>query len=160
MRHIVAACLLLAAALPCHGQGKPNTLSAKEIADGWILLFDGETTFGWKIEGNAKAEAGVLRFMGDKAVSAWTSSYFRGFQIDFEYRQESKEGPAFRVWFRNQGVPEPGLGFFPAEATGWHRCTTTADIDPARDAVTFERKHYSPSGKEIHHSSSALKNFG
>ena len=51
MRRILPAfCLLLAIALPCHAQGdkaKPNTLTPKEIADGWILLFDGETTFGW-----------------------------------------------------------------------------------------------------------------
>jgi hypothetical protein len=26
----------------------PNTLSPKEIQEGWILLFDGETDFGWK----------------------------------------------------------------------------------------------------------------
>ena len=25
-----------------------NTLSAQEIADGWQLLFDGETTDGWR----------------------------------------------------------------------------------------------------------------
>ena len=25
-------------------QVKPNTLTAKEIADGWVLLFDGEST--------------------------------------------------------------------------------------------------------------------
>src|SRR5437870_4004638 len=50
MRHILATCLLLVIALPCQAQGdkpKPNTLTPKEIADGWILLFDGETTFGW-----------------------------------------------------------------------------------------------------------------
>ena len=51
MRRILASCLLLAITLPCHAQGdkaKPNTLTRKEIADGWILLFDGETTFGWR----------------------------------------------------------------------------------------------------------------
>ena len=26
----------------------PNSLSEKEVADGWILLFDGETTNGWR----------------------------------------------------------------------------------------------------------------
>ena len=45
----LAALLLFAAALPAAAQdkAKPNTLTPKEIADGWILLFDGETTYGW-----------------------------------------------------------------------------------------------------------------
>ena len=31
-----------------------NTLTRAEIDDGWILLFDGETTFGWAPRGDAK----------------------------------------------------------------------------------------------------------
>lgn len=37
---------------------KPNALTEKEIADGWILLFDGESTFGWT--GKAEAKDGAL----------------------------------------------------------------------------------------------------
>lgn len=37
---------------------KPAALTEKEIADGWILLFDGESTFGWT--GKAEAKAGML----------------------------------------------------------------------------------------------------
>ena len=51
MSRLLAACAVLAFAFPASAddkQPKPNTLTAKEIADGWILLFDGETTFGWK----------------------------------------------------------------------------------------------------------------
>ncbi|MGQ9697475.1 MAG: 3-keto-disaccharide hydrolase [Armatimonadota bacterium] len=32
-------------------QPAPNVLSPQEISAGWILLFDGETTFGWKVVG-------------------------------------------------------------------------------------------------------------
>lgn len=46
--------------LPRHCDGtRPspaNTLTPKEIADGWILLFDGKTTFGWKIEGMRRSK--------------------------------------------------------------------------------------------------------
>ena len=48
MRRLLSVCLLLAATCPANAQQKPNTLTPKEIADGWILLFDGESTYGWK----------------------------------------------------------------------------------------------------------------
>jgi hypothetical protein len=53
------ACLFSAAALltatPLWAQeARPNTLSQREAADGWILLFDGESTFGWAPRGDAK----------------------------------------------------------------------------------------------------------
>ncbi len=48
----------------------PNTLTSKEIAEGWLLLFDGETTFGWKIDGEAKVENGVLILGGTKETHA------------------------------------------------------------------------------------------
>jgi len=32
-------------------QSKPNTLSPRELSEGWILLFDGETNFGWENHG-------------------------------------------------------------------------------------------------------------
>jgi hypothetical protein len=57
-------------------KAKPNTLVPKEIADGWILLFDGETTFGWKIEGEAKVENEVLVVGGAKATKAETTTAF------------------------------------------------------------------------------------
>jgi hypothetical protein len=56
---------------------KPNTLTPKEIADGWILLFDGETTFGWQIDGDAKVEQGQLIVGGAKAVPRPQQSHRR-----------------------------------------------------------------------------------
>ena len=40
---------------------KPNSLTPKEIEEGWILLFDGETTYGWKTEGDVKVEEGQIK---------------------------------------------------------------------------------------------------
>jgi len=45
---LAAAALLCLVAVPSRAaEAKPNTLTPKEVSDGWILLFDGQTTFGW-----------------------------------------------------------------------------------------------------------------
>ncbi|MDE5648079.1 MAG: DUF1080 domain-containing protein, partial [Muribaculaceae bacterium] len=49
----------LLAATGCSEQ-KPNTLSQAEIADGWELLFDGETLSGWR------------DYNGDSLTQPWT----------------------------------------------------------------------------------------
>src|SRR4051794_18703931 len=38
----------------------PNAPTAPQVRRGEILLFDGESTFGWKVAGEAKVEKGVL----------------------------------------------------------------------------------------------------
>ncbi len=53
---------------------KPNTLTPQEIADGWILLFDGETTFGWKAEGEVKVADGTIRVGGGPKEGSLTST--------------------------------------------------------------------------------------
>jgi hypothetical protein len=97
-RKIFAFCVFLAAALPCPAQGdkpKPNTLTPKEIADGWILLFDGETTFGWRFEdGTTIADGAIVmqgkkgtRFVAAQHLTNWGNSY----EVLFEYRLDSPE---------------------------------------------------------------------
>ena len=87
MRPLFAALLLLVAgAARAADEPKPNTLTPKEAADGWLLLFDGETTFGWKIEGDAKVEDGALILGGEKAATATTTTAFCGCEMKFEHR--------------------------------------------------------------------------
>ena len=38
----------------CISERVVNTLTPKEIADGWVLLWDGETTFGWHNPNDSK----------------------------------------------------------------------------------------------------------
>ena len=63
---------------------KPNTLTPKEIADGWILLFDGETTFGWKVEGDVAVKEGVLVLGGQKASTATITTLFGSYDLRIE----------------------------------------------------------------------------
>ncbi len=60
-------------------------LSPKEIEEGWILLFDGETTFGWKTEGEVKVEDGQLRLGGTKKSAIETTTVFGACNVEFTY---------------------------------------------------------------------------
>lgn len=65
---------------------KPNTLTAKEITDGWIMLFDGETPFGWtfKAAKDPTVAKGAIQLSGDEAL-ATTTSQFGCFDLTFDY---------------------------------------------------------------------------
>ena len=101
MRPILTLLSLLVLTLPCHAQGdkaKPNTLTPKEIADGWLLLFDGETTFGWKIDGEAKVEKGMLILGGSQSVTARTTTPFGMYRLSVEFTAlQGKEPTRIKV---------------------------------------------------------------
>ena len=63
---------------------KPNTLTPREIADGWLLLFDGETTFGWQVEGDATVKDGALVLGGRQATVATLTTKFVAYDLRME----------------------------------------------------------------------------
>src|SRR5205823_5051871 len=75
MRCLCAATvlLLLPLSLCAADAPKPNTLTPKEIEEGWLLLFDGETTFGWNMQGEAKVTDGALH-LGDSGQTIATTT--------------------------------------------------------------------------------------
>lgn len=85
--------LIAALALPLRAADdrKPNALTPKEIAEGWLLLFDGETTFGWDFDGEAAVEKGVLVFGGTKPAKARMSSAWTSYEIDVDFEVAGKE---------------------------------------------------------------------
>jgi hypothetical protein len=92
MFRLLAATLALAVASTSPARAddkekeKPNTLTPKEIAEGWILLFDGESTFGWKINGAAEVKDGVLILGKGKKTIAYPASNFADFSAAVEWR--------------------------------------------------------------------------
>src|SRR5205085_12636212 len=96
MFRLLAACALFLVAGPALAEDKPkaNTLTPKEIADGWILLFDGETTFGWK-SGARKTELavkdGALVITGAKGEVQLTTR-FHACELTGEYRVRGPGG--------------------------------------------------------------------
>src|SRR5947209_12088919 len=70
---------------------KPPMICPEDIAKGWILLFDGETTYGWKTEGSVSVKDGVLKVGGEKAGAVETTTAFNRGLVRCTTRQN---GPA------------------------------------------------------------------
>ena len=62
---------------------RSNKLTAHEAADGWLLLFDGESTFGWSASKNdiLSVKEGVLRIKGAGKLA--TTTAFSQFALEF-----------------------------------------------------------------------------
>ena len=76
MRLTLAAVLLFAAGPALAQDPKPNTLTQKEAADGWLLLFDGETPFGLDTKGDVRVADRKLVIGGEKGGSVTTRAAF------------------------------------------------------------------------------------
>ncbi|HWG47080.1 MAG TPA: DUF1080 domain-containing protein [Gemmataceae bacterium] len=93
MRHLLAALFVLSLAVPVWAEdAKPNTLTPKEIAEGWILLFDGETNFGWRANEKGdyiKAGKGSLllggHLDGHQRIFAFPIVELNNFELRFDY---------------------------------------------------------------------------
>ena len=79
----------------------PNTLSAEELAEGWILLFDGQTLFGWKAasEANWEVADGVISVSGGEPGLLCTTSQFGDYalRVDFRSAAEANSGVFLRT---------------------------------------------------------------
>ena len=66
----------------------PNTLTPDEIADGWILLFDGETKFGWQATSDADwtVSDGVLSVSQGAKGLLCTTSDFADYVLKVDFR--------------------------------------------------------------------------
>jgi hypothetical protein len=92
------ACLIVLtmAVLPATSkvEEKPNTLTKPEIEKGWLLLFDGETTWGWRVpEGPVKWTVvdGVLQAEGDGVSELPNTTVFGDFEMTLEARAGSDQ---------------------------------------------------------------------
>jgi hypothetical protein len=101
MRRLFALALLtLSPLLPAADEtpaAKPNTLTPDEVSRGWLLLFDGETTFGWAVDGEATVEKGALVLGGTKKTVARTTTRFGDRAVSFQAEWSGEETPTFRA---------------------------------------------------------------
>jgi hypothetical protein len=82
----------------------PNTLTQREVADGWILLFDGKTTNGWRgfqrkdVPPGWQVEDGALVCKG-QGGDIVTVDEFGSFELGFEWKvtEGANSGVFFHV---------------------------------------------------------------
>ncbi|MCS7023596.1 MAG: DUF1080 domain-containing protein [Bryobacteraceae bacterium] len=79
------ACLLL-----FHAQARAqlNSLTPKEAAEGWVLLFDGESMFGWTPEGGAEWRVVDGALVADRGESGYlrSNAVFADYILKCEFR--------------------------------------------------------------------------
>jgi hypothetical protein len=71
----------------CLWADAPNRLTRREIGLGWILLFDGETLFGWTPDGSEGWRAVDGMIVGGGSAHSWlrTNSSFDDYNLIFEF---------------------------------------------------------------------------
>jgi hypothetical protein len=92
--------------MPAFSQEADNILSPKEFADGWELLFDGETLKGWKAYNGDEPESWMVK---DNSIycdpekggdDIMTVKHFADFDLKFEWKIE--EGGNSGVIYRTR----------------------------------------------------------
>jgi hypothetical protein len=103
---------------------QPNSLTSQEVADGWLLLFDGQSTFGWSSRGSSQwtAQDGEIKYQsGSGGGYLSTTSEFADYELHAEFWIDEKA---------NSGV--------------FLRCPTSGDITSSN---AYEVNIYDPHDK-------------
>ena len=88
------------------GDEQPNTLSPAELDAGWILLFDGQTDYGWKAtsKANWKVADGVISVSEGAMGLLRTTSEFGDFELKVDFRNPA--GTNSGVFLRTPAEPK------------------------------------------------------
>ncbi len=88
----LAILLLAPLAAFAEGPATPNNVSPARAAEGWVSLFDGETTYGWTTAGTVSIAEGALKIGGDKVSAVtWTHPTVPG-----EFRYSEQDGDKWK----------------------------------------------------------------
>lgn len=138
---VMAAVISLGLCLPCEGS-ELNKLSEEEISDGWILLFDGETLFGWETHGNCTWKVADGALMCDTGTDGWlgTKTEFTNFILRLQYRISANGNSG--IFFRADKGPQPWV-------TGYEMQIWDEDTNNPTGSIYNVLKAKHPGGKLV-----------
>lgn len=116
IRSLTSISFVVLICLPLAAQDKllPPGITKEQASQGWIALFDGETTYGWRTEGPVKVEDGYLVVGGDRAAMLTSSSVFLTNEVELHYRSTSNQ---FKFTLQNGGSSSTSTGT--GISSGW-----------------------------------------
>ncbi len=125
-RSLVSILLLLSPGL--EAATSPNTLSPQEATEGWILLWDGETTFGWEALGGAawRIRNGVLSAASGNSGWLATNAQFADYLLKLEYRTGADGNSG--VFLRSLKDGEPHKTGYELQICDSHPSYTTGSL--------------------------------
>lgn len=87
-----------------------NVLSAAELADGWISLFDGETLYGWRAGSKAewKVVTGTIEVREGQAGLLHTTTQFADYELKLEFQAD--KGTNSGIFLRSPPRPQAPSG--------------------------------------------------
>jgi hypothetical protein len=111
MMHQITSCLCccawLAVSLSSFQalRAQDNQLTAEEQADGWLLLFDGQTLFGWQAAGQAdwKLDNGIIKVSSGDICLLHTTTQFSDYLLKVDFR--AAEGTNSGIFLRTPPRP-------------------------------------------------------
>ena len=88
-------------------QDVPNRLTPQEIAQGWVLLWDGESMFGWESHGGAEWKITGGALVGDSAQGGWigTTTAFADYELRCEFRTAADGNSGVFLRSAREGAP-------------------------------------------------------
>ncbi len=121
----IVACIVTGCAAVLSGQpsDRQNERTPEEVRAGWVSLFDGKTTRGWRSpssdqfpDGYWRIEDGFLRgaAVGTRGVDLQTTEKFRHFELQFEWKiapggnsgLKYLVGSSQKLVFEGNGLPQ------------------------------------------------------
>jgi 3-keto-disaccharide hydrolase len=127
------------------GAAAPNALTEAEQAEGWKLLFDGQSLAGWGTTGKAEGwavEDGAIACSVQGGKYLYTQEQFGDFVLSADFKFEPKTNSGIFVRWSdltdpvNTGVEMQVLDTFGRENPGTHDCGAIYDlIAPSKQAV-------------------------